>query len=87
MMGAEAVKVLLSRVDLEALSQELKAKFKDSTGQKRIKLVRRLDIVESFRKSGNNIYGKRHGQGSIRNTRFACYSHDYNGVYLCYYNA
>jgi len=54
MMGAEAVKVLLSRVDLEALSQELKAKFKDSTGQKRIKLVRRLDIVESFRKSGNN---------------------------------
>ena len=54
MMGAEAVKVLLSRVDLDALSQELKAKFKDSTGQKRIKLVRRLDIVESFRKSGNN---------------------------------
>ncbi len=54
MMGAEAVKVLLSRVDLDSLSQELKAKFKDSTGQKRIKLVRRLDIVESFRKSGNN---------------------------------
>ncbi|EFM38685.1 DNA-directed RNA polymerase, beta' subunit [[Eubacterium] yurii subsp. margaretiae ATCC 43715] len=54
MMGAEAIKVLLSRVDLDALSQELKAKFKDSTGQKRIKLVRRLDIVESFRKSGNN---------------------------------
>ena len=54
MMGAEAVKVLLSRVDLDTLSQELKAKFKDSTGQKRIKLVRRLDIVESFRKSGNN---------------------------------
>ncbi|MBF1051180.1 MAG: DNA-directed RNA polymerase subunit beta', partial [Peptostreptococcaceae bacterium] len=53
MMGAEAVKILLSKIDLESLSVELKAKFKDATGQKRVKLIRRLDIVESFRKSGN----------------------------------
>ena len=54
MMGAEAVKILLSRIDLEKLSQELKIKFKDSTGQKRVKIIRRLDVVESFRKSGND---------------------------------
>ena len=45
MMGAEAVKILLSKIDLESLSVELKAKFKDATGQKRVKLIRRLDIV------------------------------------------
>ncbi len=54
MMGAEAIKILLSKIDLEKLSQELKIKFKDATGQKRVKCIRRLDVVESFRKSGND---------------------------------
>ena len=53
MMGAEAIKILLCRINLEELSEDLKAKYKDATGQKKIKLVRRLDIVESFIKSGN----------------------------------
>lgn len=52
-MGAEAIKKLLQKVDLDKLSEELKEKYIDATGQKKIKLVRRLDIVESFIKSGN----------------------------------
>ena len=52
-MGAEAVKTLLRQLDLEALSHELKEILHDATGQKKIKTIRRLDVVESFRKSGN----------------------------------
>jgi DNA-directed RNA polymerase subunit beta' len=52
-MGAEAIKVLLEDIDLAALSDELKEIFKDSTGQKKVKAIRRLDVVESFRTSGN----------------------------------
>ncbi len=53
-MGAEAVKQLLSEIDVEALAAELKAELKDlPTGQKRIKLLKRLEIVEAFRVSGN----------------------------------
>ena len=53
-MGAEAIKELLEQVDLEQLSAELKAELKDTpTGQKRIKLLKRLEIVEAFRTSGN----------------------------------
>ncbi len=53
-MGAEAIKVLLEEIDVEALSNELKAELKDlPTGQKRIKLLKRLEIVEAFRNSGN----------------------------------
>ncbi len=52
-MGAEAVKELLERIDLEDLSKELKAELRGSTGQKRIRTVRRLEAVEAFRKSGN----------------------------------
>ena len=52
-MGAEAIKELLSEVDLEALSKELKEKLADATGPKKVKIIKRLEIVEAFRKSGN----------------------------------
>jgi DNA-directed RNA polymerase subunit beta' len=53
-MGAEAIKELLRRVDIERLSEELREKMKvDPSLQKRIKYAKRLKVVESFRKSGN----------------------------------
>ncbi len=52
-MGAEAIKELLSRIDLEALSKELKEKIATGQGQKRLKDLKRLDVVEAFRVSGN----------------------------------
>ncbi|AKL97061.1 DNA-directed RNA polymerase subunit beta' [Clostridium aceticum] len=52
-MGAEAVKEILSRINLEELSKELKHKLKESTGQKRVRTIRRLEVVEAFRQSGN----------------------------------
>ncbi len=53
-MGAEAIKELLKRVDIEKLSEELREKMKvDPSLQKRIKYAKRLKVVESFRKSGN----------------------------------
>ncbi|WP_346916635.1 DNA-directed RNA polymerase subunit beta' [Clostridium sp.] len=52
-MGAESVKVLLQDIDLDKLSAELKEDFKTTTGQKKIRTIRRLDVVESFRKSTN----------------------------------
>ena len=52
-MGAEAVKQLLQNIDLEKESKELRADLKDSTGQKRVRTIRRLEVVEAFRKSGN----------------------------------
>ncbi|MBP3320454.1 MAG: DNA-directed RNA polymerase subunit beta' [Clostridia bacterium] len=52
-MGAETIKKLLERIDLEELSQNLKDELETAQGQKRIKLVKRLEAVESFRTSGN----------------------------------
>ena len=52
-MGAEAVKKLLQRIDLEKESKMLRDDLKDSTGQKRVRTIRRLEVVEAFRKSGN----------------------------------
>ena len=52
-MGAEAVKKLLAEIDLERGSVELKEELKQSTGQKKVRIIRRLEVVESFRKSGN----------------------------------
>jgi DNA-directed RNA polymerase subunit beta' len=52
-MGAEAIKELLSEIDLETLSKELRAELKDSSGQKRVRIVKRLEVVEAFKKSGN----------------------------------
>lgn len=52
-MGAEAIKELLAEIDCEKLAKELRAELKDATGQKRIRILRRLEVVEAFRKSGN----------------------------------
>ena len=52
-MGAEAVKKLLSDLDLEELSTSLRAQMKDASGQKKAKLVKRLEVVDAFRISGN----------------------------------
>ena len=52
-MGAESIKELLEAIDLEKESAELKAGLKDSTGQKRARIIKRLEVVEAFRESGN----------------------------------
>ena len=52
-MGAEAIKELLASIDLEALATELREKLAESSGQKKVKIIKRLEVVESFRKSGN----------------------------------
>ena len=52
-MGAEAVKKLLEKIDLESESAELKSQLKDSKGQKKIRITRRLEVIEAFRVSGN----------------------------------
>ncbi len=52
-MGAEAVKGLLKELDLEKLSRQLRTDLKDASGQKRMKILKRLEVVEAFRKSGN----------------------------------
>ncbi|KRN74860.1 hypothetical protein IV73_GL000983 [Weissella kandleri] len=52
-MGAEAVRTLLEQADLEGEVEQLKAELREATGQKRVRAVRRLDIIEAFVKSGN----------------------------------
>ena len=52
-MGAESIKELLEAIDLEKDSAELKKELKDATGQKRARIIKRLEVVESFRESGN----------------------------------
>ncbi len=52
-MGAEAIKELLCAIDLEKESQELKKALKETTGQKRVRIIKRLEVIEAFRKSGN----------------------------------
>ncbi len=52
-MGAESVKELLQAIDLEKESAELKAGLKDASGQKRARIIKRLEVVEAFRESGN----------------------------------
>ena len=52
-MGAEAVQELLENIDLEKEAEELKKGLKESTGQKRARIVKRLEVVEAFRESGN----------------------------------
>ena len=52
-MGAEAIKQLLSEIDLDELSEELRTELENATGQKKVRIVKRLEVVESFRKSGN----------------------------------
>jgi DNA-directed RNA polymerase subunit beta' len=52
-MGAEAVKELLDEIDIEKLSRTLRSDLKTAGGQKRMKTLKRLEVVEAFRKSGN----------------------------------
>ncbi|MEG1448571.1 MAG: DNA-directed RNA polymerase subunit beta', partial [Oscillospiraceae bacterium] len=53
-MGAEAIKTLLEELDLDALSKEIKSELEDlPAGQKRARLIKRLEVVEAFRQSGN----------------------------------
>jgi len=52
-MGAEAIKELLSKIDLEKESADLRLQLKDATGQKKIRIIRRLEVIEAFRSSGN----------------------------------
>ena len=52
-MGAEAIKELLCELDLEALNDELRAELETATGQRKVRAVRRLEVVEAFRQSGN----------------------------------
>ena len=53
-MGAEAVKKLLEELDLEKMSRELRQELKEVSGQRKIRAIRRLEVTEAFRKSGNN---------------------------------
>jgi len=52
-MGAQAIKELLDELDIEALSEQLKAELEKASGQKKVRIVKRLEVVEAFRKSGN----------------------------------
>ena len=52
-MGAEAVHELLAAIDLEKDSVELKTELETATGQKRARIIKRLEVVEAFRESGN----------------------------------
>jgi DNA-directed RNA polymerase subunit beta' len=53
-MGAEAVKLLLEEIDLEELNRELRQELREVSGQKKIRAIRRLEVVEAFKKSGNH---------------------------------
>ncbi len=52
-MGAESIKELLEAIDMEKEAAELKKGLKESTGQKRARIIKRLEVVEAFRESGN----------------------------------
>ena len=53
MMGAEAIQELLANIDLSQEAKDLRLQLKDATGQKKIRIIRRLEVVEAFRQSGN----------------------------------
>ncbi|MCI9449138.1 MAG: DNA-directed RNA polymerase subunit beta' [Clostridiales bacterium] len=52
-MGAEAVKELLAELDIDALAEQLRGELKNASGQKKIRIIKRLEVVEAFKKSGN----------------------------------
>ncbi|MGI6588203.1 MAG: DNA-directed RNA polymerase subunit beta' [Peptococcia bacterium] len=52
-MGAEAIRVLLEEMDLEKMAAELRTEVRETTGQRRIRATRRLEVVEAFKNSGN----------------------------------
>jgi DNA-directed RNA polymerase subunit beta' len=53
LMGAEGIKKLLEEIELESLNVELRKEVKEVSGQRRIRAIRRLEVVEAFRRSGN----------------------------------
>ena len=53
MMGAEAVKILLQELDIDALTAQLHEDYQSATGQKKARIIKRLEVLESFKKSGN----------------------------------
>ena len=53
-MGAEAVKELLLAIDVEKEYEELAAQMEDASGQKRARIIKRIEVIEAFRESGNN---------------------------------
>lgn len=53
-MGAEAIRDLLAQIDLVALSDDMRKKLKEASGQKKIRIVRRLEVIEALRLSGNH---------------------------------
>ena len=54
-MGAEAIRELLCDVDIPALAKELREELQTASGQKKTRIIKRLEVVESFRKSGNKV--------------------------------
>ncbi|MBE6601987.1 MAG: DNA-directed RNA polymerase subunit beta' [Ruminococcaceae bacterium] len=54
-MGAEAIKELLASIDVDELSQSLKDELANASGQKKTRLIKRLEVIEAFRKSGNRL--------------------------------
>ena len=54
-MGAEAIKKLLQDIDVKALRDELTEELETATGQKRVRLLKRLDVVNAFYQSGNKL--------------------------------
>ncbi len=54
-MGAEAIKELLQQIDIEELSASLRAELLTASGQKKTRVIKRLEVIESFRKSGNKL--------------------------------
>ncbi len=54
-MGAEAIKELLAGINIEELSAELKRELENSSGQKKMRIIKRLEVIEAFHKSGNRL--------------------------------
>ena len=54
-MGAEAIKELLAAIDVQELSNSLKAELESASGQKKTRIIKRLEVIEAFRKSGNRL--------------------------------
>ncbi len=52
-MGAESIKALLEEMDLDEMAQELRQELRDTSGQRKIRAIRRLEVVEAFKNSGN----------------------------------
>lgn len=52
-MGAEAIKILLQELDLDAVAESLKEDLQSTSGQKRTRAIKRMEVIEAFRKSNN----------------------------------